>query len=309
MLLRMLLLAGLVLTLPVHAEIYKWIDERGNVHFSDEKPARPVQTIVPDTGNTGVQLSPREASQQWKDRALQAPPASAPASAAAMGAAAASGHPSQEQDHCAGKVGACFTKEQDHVCKLRYGKPCVEIYHWKVCLQQQCQANRLADRCESPFYYLDQRPVMLGPRDLGRPLPIREWVSADDWACLSRHGFFCDEVVDEAECQSRYRHSCADLQNWPALARERCVNARDGDCDSIDSLIRYRPAPLEEVKKVGTLNAQGRVVSQDLLLQALGVQRNDPRHADMLERTLRAITGLNLDGQRQFLDCERRWQH
>lgn len=308
--LRVLLLGGLLLAAPVQGEIYQWVDERGNVHFSDEKPAnRPARTITPDTGHSGVQLSSPDASQQWKDNALQAPAATAPAPVSAASTPAGAAHPSQQQDHCAGVVGNCFTRQQNHVCQLRYGSPCQDIYHWKVCLRQQCQDNRLADKCESAFFYLDRRPVMLGQRDLGRPLPIREWVSAEDWVCLSRHGFFCDEVADESRCQAHYLQSCDELKNWPDTARQRCISGRDGDCDSIDSLIRYRPAPVEEVKKVGSMNAQGRVFVQDLLMQSLGVQHNDPAHAEVLERTLQQITGLNLDGQRRYVDCERRWQH
>lgn len=311
-LLRCLLLLAILICAPCsQAEIYKWVDERGNVHFSDEKPAAApvVETIRPNTDKMGVQLSPPASAQQWKQDVLQ-PPAgtaiTAPSTASVPRNAVNTDY--QQQDWCEGVVGACFSRQQDRVCKLRYGQPCQPVYHWKVCLHQRCIDDRLADKCESPFYFLDKRPNTLGRRDLGRPLPLQEWVSPQDWECLSTHGFFCDEVAFEANCQENYRRSCAELKNWVSTAKQRCIEARDGDCNDIDSLIRYRPAPVEEVKKAGTMNASGRVITQDLLLQSLGVYKNDPADVGKLQSTLQAITGLNIDDTRRRFDCERRWQ-
>lgn len=307
-----LLMACLMVPLA-QAEIYKWVDEHGNVHFSDEKPATAsvVETMSPAAGKQGVQLTQPESAARWKQDALQAPmdSGSSPKPVAPHPA----GHQTdfQQQDFCEGVVANCFSTQQDQVCKLRYGRECQDIYHWKVCLHQHCTDNRLADKCDSPFYYLNERPGVLGLRDLGRSLPIREWVSAQDWECLSRHGFFCDEVAHEAHCQEQYHQSCDALKNWVASARERCVSNRDGDCKNIDILVRYRPAPVDEVKKSGTLNASGRTITQDRLLQSLGVEKNDPADRGKLQSTLDAITGLNIDadtrkGRRRF-ECERRW--
>ena len=310
MLLRTLLLSTALIFAPfTHAEIYKWVDERGNVHYGDEKPATApvVETIRPQTDKQGVQLTQPASADQWKQDALQ-PPASAAQPAAAPSPRTRSANADyQQQDWCEGVVANCFSEQQDYVCKLRYGQECQDIYHWKVCQYQHCTDNRLADKCDSPFYFLNERPEVLGRRDLGRPLPIKEWVSAKDWECLSVHGFFCDEVAFEADCQEFYRQSCAELKNWVATAQQRCISARDGDCKDIDSLIRYRPAPVEEVKKSGTMNASGRVITQDLLLQSLGVHKNDPADVGKLQSTLEAITGLNIDKRRRTFDCERHW--
>lgn len=312
---RILLLSCLLMASSTYGEIYKWVDERGNVHFSDEKPDKAdAQTVTPNTANTGVQLSQPDSSEQWKKSALEKPAATAPSTTATTPAPAQPSrrHDSntdfQQQDFCEGVVGNCFTEQQDYVCKLRYGDDCQDIYHWKVCLRQNCEDNRLADKCDSPFYYLDNRPVVLGRRDLGRSLPIKEWVAPAEWACLSTHGFFCDEVAYEARCQEHYRQSCDELKSWVSTARERCISGRDGDCDDIDTLIRYRPAPVEEVKKAGTMNASGRVIVQDMLMQSLGVQHNDPADAAKLQSTLNDITGVNpTSGVRRYVDCERRW--
>lgn len=310
--LRILLLLTALIAAPFsQAEIYKWVDERGNVHFSDEKPdsAPTVETIRPNTDKTGVQLTNPASADQWKQDALQ-PPASTAQPAAASSPSPRTRNANadyQRQDWCEGVVGDCFTEQQDHVCKLRYGQECQKIYHWKVCQHQHCTDNRLADKCDSPFYFLDKRPNVLGRRDLGRPLPVQEWVTAQDWECLSTHGFFCDELAFEANCQDYYRQSCAELKNWVSTAKQRCISARDGDCNDIDSLIRYRPAAVEEVKKAGTMNASGRVITQDLLLQSLGVHKNDPADVGKLQSTLQALTGLNIDKTRRTFDCERRW--
>lgn len=287
------------------AEIYKWTDARGNVHYSDARPEQQqAETLTPDTARQGVELSKPQAAQQWKQDALQNQTAPlAPTSPVRQ-----TGTPDPStQNLCEGKVGDCFTRDQDHVCKLRYGTDCQSIHHWKVCLHQNCTDNRLVDKCDSPFYYLDRRPVMLGRRDLGRPLPLQEWVSAQDWQCLSSHGFFCDEVAFEQQCQQQYNLSCQELKTWVAAAQARCRDSRDGDCRDIDVLIRYRPAPLEEMKKVGNMNASGTVVVQDLLMQSLGVYRHDPADYPRLQPVLDAMTGLNIGHSRRGFDCQREW--
>jgi len=55
---RRFLLIGLVsllavITTPTWAELYKWVDDDGNVHYSDELPstAKQTTTIIDDTAN------------------------------------------------------------------------------------------------------------------------------------------------------------------------------------------------------------------------------------------------------------------
>ncbi len=206
-------------------------------------------------------------------------------------------------DYCAGVIGDCFTPQQDRVCLLRYGERCKAIYHWKVCLHQDCEERRLADKCDSPYYFLDQRPKMLGQRDLGRPLPLQESVSARDWQCLSTHGFFCDEVANEADCQQHYNQSCGELKNWLADARERCEKNHDSDCKRIDRLVKYRPATQEEMKKLGTRLPRGGSQVRDLLFEALDIRKNDAASNARLQPVLESITGLNIGSGRAWYDC------
>ncbi|MEZ5508290.1 MAG: DUF4124 domain-containing protein [Gammaproteobacteria bacterium] len=307
---RWLIICSLLWIVTAQAEIYKWVDERGNVHFGDAPPEHvKTETVTPNTERQGVRLTEPAAADAWKQTVLTPPvpevSASDPRAIPSTRPPAAVDY--QETDACEGVVGDCFTPAQDYVCKLRYGTDCQSVYHWKVCLQQTCEDNRLADKCESPFYFMNHRPVMLGQRDLQRPLPIREWVSPQDWECLSGSGFFCDELAFEHQCQQQYHQSCTELKNWISSARQRCIKQRDGDCDDIDTLIRYRPAPVEEVKKAGIRNAAGGVVSQDLLLQQLGVHKAEPAADVTLQPVLESITGLNIRERRYRYDCERRW--
>jgi glutaredoxin len=48
---RLIILLALLISAPgLHAEIYKWVDERGQVHYSDQKPEdRPVTEIPMET--------------------------------------------------------------------------------------------------------------------------------------------------------------------------------------------------------------------------------------------------------------------
>lgn len=43
------LLAGLALATASAAQIYKWVDEKGTVHFSDDPPAKAPLEVVPDS--------------------------------------------------------------------------------------------------------------------------------------------------------------------------------------------------------------------------------------------------------------------
>jgi glutaredoxin len=48
---RLIILLALLISAPgLHAEIYKWVDEQGQVHYSDQKPEdRPVTEIPMET--------------------------------------------------------------------------------------------------------------------------------------------------------------------------------------------------------------------------------------------------------------------
>lgn len=299
-----------LLPLPAQAEIYQWVDAEGRVHFSDAAPeGHESETITPNTERMGVRLSsPREA-EAWSDQVLN--PAASPASpqqAAPARRATARVLNDWETDLCAGVVGDCFTEQQDYVCKLRFGLACRQIYHWKVCLQQDCKDKKIADQCDSPFHLLDRRPAVLTRRDLGRPLPLQQLVTERDWQCLSQHGFFCDEVAFENACQERYGQSCEAMKNWVTAARQRCKQQRGSDCDSVDGWKQFRPVSVAESKKAGTRLASGGFSSHDYLLESLGVEQDDPAHYPQLQNALESLTGLNIRPRRRSFDCDAGWK-
>ncbi|MDY6919036.1 MAG: DUF4124 domain-containing protein [Pseudomonadota bacterium] len=290
-----------------HGEIYRWQDERGRVHYGDEPPAGVTTTrMQPDSGRQGVQLSDPDTARDWAEAALATEPrSSSEPSQPSQAARARAEH--WQQDLCEGVVGDCFTEQQDYVCYLRYGLDCRRVYHWKVCLQQDCQDQRIADQCESPFHLLDRRPAVIGERDLGRPLPLQELVSESDWQCLQRHGFFCDEVAVESRCQALYGQPCSVLKNWVSQARMRCQQQRGTDCDQVTGWKQFRPVTLAQREKAGARLPGGGVATRDHLLEALGVAQDDPEQYPALWQTLEALTGLNIRERRRRFDCDGVW--
>lgn len=303
----LILVCGLS-AVPGHAEIHKWVDANGNTHYSDTPPATgATDVITPKIDNTGVSISDSATSSAWKTEALKrnANASSSPRPLPSQ-ATTSSRYPlprSNQKDLCQGKVGACFTEQQDRVCKLRYGLDCQSLYHWKVCLEQRCTDERWADRCDSAFYYLDNRPIALNARDIGRELPLQTLLSEKDWQCLSQSGFYCDELTDEARCQHDYNQSCDSLYQWVNTAKSHCAERRDRDCDAIDTWVRYRPVSIIEAKKGGTINAAGIGIRRDLWLESLGLSGQSDANNPQLRPLLDAITGLNLGLSEFPHDC------
>ena len=297
------LFAGLV-----HADIYQWQDAAGRIHYSDEAPDEyESKKVTPNTERLGVRLSKPADAEAWSEQALSAErPPSSQSQTRRLGSAAKD---PAEVDWCEGVVGDCFTEQQDYVCKLRYGLPCKKIYHWKVCLQQDCEDKKLADKCDSPYQLLDRRPAVLTRDQMGRVLALEEWVGERDWQCLSRHGFFCDEVAFEASCQARFGESCDALQHWAEAAQVRCEKQRGSDCNDIDSWKQFRPQSFEEKEKAGIRLAGGGVSARDRLFESLNVERDDPATYPALQAAMESLTGLNIrEDRRRRLDCDADWR-
>lgn len=59
------------LALPAQAEIYKWLDEKGNVHYGDKPVANSEQIVIPE--QTNVQSRPgKEEREERRKRLLEA---------------------------------------------------------------------------------------------------------------------------------------------------------------------------------------------------------------------------------------------
>ncbi len=74
----------LLLAMPLQAEVYRWVDEEGNVHFSDKKPVgresqevevkAPVPAAEPDEGELRRLELVREAQERFRETVKLTPP-------------------------------------------------------------------------------------------------------------------------------------------------------------------------------------------------------------------------------------------
>ena len=65
------LLMGLLLIMPVQAEVYKWTDEQGQVHYSDKPPEQDTPTYQLRTPATNNSTSSHESLTESQRRARQ----------------------------------------------------------------------------------------------------------------------------------------------------------------------------------------------------------------------------------------------
>ncbi|AZZ95578.1 DUF4124 domain-containing protein [Hahella sp. KA22] len=282
------------------AEIYKWTDAKGTVHYSDAAPAdNDAQVITPTSAIDGVRLLSDEAKARYKNHPSEPEPGSPPVANSTRPVASAQDPKQTEDILCDDVNGDCFTEEDTRVCKLRFGKPCEEVYLWKVCaLQKMCTT----DRCDNARFVIDWRPPVVGVRDLGRSLPLRANVSEKDWNCLQHSGFYCDELALETQCQKDYRESCGVVGDWLLNAPEKCEKDKNIDCDELDSLIKYRPVSEEERLKIGGSNASGGRFARDLLMEEVEQKKNELSD-ESLQSVLDKLPGIDRHSFRRDISC------
>ena len=68
---RLLLVGALALMAQAHAEIYKWADSQGKVHYSDQPPTANAQTIKSATAGQAETTTQATQSLDAKDQAYQ----------------------------------------------------------------------------------------------------------------------------------------------------------------------------------------------------------------------------------------------
>lgn len=291
----LLSLCILLFTGLCNAEIYKWVDENGRIHFTDEPPEdQKTEQIKVNTEKIGAKLSSDEEIKQWnkepKDEKQQILP---PQTSKSL-------QNNRKERHCKNEWN-CFSKNEDTVCKLRYGAPCKDIYFWQACAVQ----NDIKTSKDRSYYILMKRPMSMNSRDLNKPMPLKESVSQSDWKCLSKSGFYCDELVQESRCQQDYFTSCARLRNWVDIAKEHCEKNRTGDCDEVDSYVQYRPLHREERDRQGFTNSSGKRIIRDYLFEKIGVTEvNKPKDYPVLKQTINQLPGNHDIEALGLLDCE-----
>ena len=100
------LMASLVfISLPAKAGIYKWVDEQGNVHYSQHKPnTRPVETIQGDFRAPEDRSSYKRPSLGLKDQGASETDATEGAEAPQQGEAAAQPQPQVQAEETKPKM-------------------------------------------------------------------------------------------------------------------------------------------------------------------------------------------------------------
>ena len=63
-----LILLSMVFALPAQAEIYKWVDEKGNIHYGDKPVANSEEIVIPE--KTNVQSRPTRQERDEKRKRL-----------------------------------------------------------------------------------------------------------------------------------------------------------------------------------------------------------------------------------------------
>ena len=278
------------------SQIYKWTDSKGKVHFSDTPPKEQAdhqsktETVNVDTSARGTVFAPKDKVQQWHE---QKPKDSKPI--------ARQTDSSPTQISCNKDFINCFKKEDDEVCKLRYGTSCTQIHTWKACYDQKCERNS----CKQTFKKLRNRPVSLNSRDLGRTLPIKSLVSKQDWECLKKSGFYCHELANEKSCQENFYMSCKDLENWKELAIERCDKLENKLCKKPEQYLKYRPIDLEERHRSGHYGSYGRKLIKDKLVESLIEDSADKTEEDIaFKETIKKFPGENKTSVFGKLNCK-----
>jgi hypothetical protein len=175
---------------------------------------------------------------------------------------------------------------------MRYSLHCGDLIFWKTIARQNCEAERRQD-CADPARILERRPMGMLLRDLDAPLPLIGHVSSDDFACLNKHGFFCNELTNEDWCQEAYGTSCATLSGWAENLPEKCRQQRADWCDDPVRLYdEYRPRSIEEVQRRGTRIRHGGLAVRDRLFINLDVRGSDDSRSQDLTDLLQRFPGM-----------------
>lgn len=266
------------------ADIYKWVDRNGVVQFGDAPPEdaeASKQTLTPLNRYQGPARPPVEEQAQ-------------PTAATATGDVAVTKSPQADSAKIRcnkSDRNDCFDEAEDRLCLLRYSLRCGDLVYWKTLAKEVCEQQRRPD-CGNPARILRERPLGMLLRDLDAPLPLKGFVSRRDFDCLSKSGFFCHELSDEASCRKDYGMSCAELSVWAENLPEQCHKQHNDWCDdSVRLYHEYRPRSIEEVQRRGTRNQRGGNVIRDRLFIELDIRDGDDSRRQELTDILARLPG------------------
>jgi hypothetical protein len=273
-------------------DVYKWVDEQGNIHFGDKPPDEGiVEGIEIDytkgRAEPGPETNQNIESQQEPNpepREIKPPQKKTMKSEFQC-------NPRNRE--------ICFNSDDDLICKMRYSLSCSELYFWKTDVYEKCQRGIVG--CDRPDKVLSSRPKSMLTRDIDKPFPNTRNISPEDITCLKKHGFYCHELNDENTCVSNYNMSCDELKNWRGNAIHICKNNRGTDCDDLNFILKSRPHSLEEIRFIGSCRSESGIGytyqqcnSADKAYELVGLDSNDkytPNNSDKLQSLIDRFPG------------------
>ena len=149
--------AAAVLADPAGAEIYKWVEENGRVHFGNRPQSGATEHEL--SGDTRINTSKdgadpaakRDRENRLRDRA---------AAAKRRGRAAEAyerreGARREEQD--APRVKS-VSESQEERCQKIYGQSCDDLRNWKQRVIEDCERRNLSRDCTAPKWLNRRKP-------------------------------------------------------------------------------------------------------------------------------------------------------
>ncbi|HET8708187.1 MAG TPA: DUF4124 domain-containing protein [Pseudomonadales bacterium] len=242
----LVLLAGLSFAGGVGAEVYKWVDADGTVHFSDSAGSSKAEKIEVKQPERMAPLP--QSDDDETEAAKTAPPASVEEPSQPEQAADNSKKSRKKMERLKKAQTAEKQKANEKICQLRYGMHCDDLFHWKSKLKAECERNK-TDSCEEPQYFIRNKPPSILFRDLGKPFPTVDNTPKQDLDCLLSTGFYCYELNSDTYCKQNYDvKQCKELREWVKTAEKRCAEEGKEDCSQ--RALAFRPRTGEELNKI-----------------------------------------------------------
>ncbi len=172
-------LAVMLIAPSAPAEMYRWVDAQGRVHFSD-RPVKgaenveleaQIQVQEPAEGTSAEAIerarAKRREVQRWANRESRT------ASRRKSAAAAAGNGTRQRFQQVMPRPGGPgqvldpdrVEKSRERECLRNFGKPCSEIDNWKKNATDDCRRRNLSQDCESDTYLSKRRPRTVEEQD------------------------------------------------------------------------------------------------------------------------------------------------
>jgi len=248
------LLAGLSFAGTITAEVYKWVDADGTVHFSDQagsSKAEKVEVKPPEKGSLPrMEVPAAEPDQEELEEQVDTPAEeTAQVSAAEEENTDAADKKSRKKLERLKKAETAEKqKANEKICQLRYGLSCEDLYHWKRKLKAECARNK-TDACDEPQYFIRAKPPSILFRDFSKPFPTVDNTGKQDLECLLETGFHCFEIKNDSYCKQNYDvKDCKELREWVKAAEQRCKDEGKDDCGK--RTLAFRPRTAEELNKI-----------------------------------------------------------